>query len=409
MGAPDGKDRQTPARTLLRIDAKSAAWAVLCAALVLSWQGLTVRFNYGGHWSALYCTGANFRIPPALAGENIYRLKQSYGWDGQFYHYIAHDPFLADRMWKYIDNPRLRYRRILVPGLAYVLAWGNAGHIDTAYRAVILLFFGLGAYWLSRLAGLHGVGRAWGLAFVCVPAAIASMDRMAVDVALAAFVMAFALYSREGQEDWKLYAVLLLGALVRDTGLLLVAAYCIWLLLRKRLRRAAIFGSAALPALAWYKYIDARLPPFVAPRPIGLPFSGLVDRLLHPLPYLFSPLVDSVVKGFDYLAVAGILLAFAIAFPLARKTGFNPRGWAMVLFVLLGVLLRRDQWLEVSDIGRVLSPLLILLALEPPVLKREARFDWLPLAPLCMVAPRCALQLAPQVLGVLGITAWGRP
>jgi hypothetical protein len=42
-------------------------------------------------------------------------------------------------------------------------------------------------------------------------------------------------------------------------------------------------------------------------------------------------------------------------------------------------------------------------------LKREARFDWLPLAPLCMVAPRCALQLAPQVLGVLGITAWGRP
>jgi hypothetical protein len=383
---------------------KSAAWAVLCAALVLLWQGLTVRCNYGGNWSALYCTGAKFQIPPALASENIYRFDRSYGWDGQFYHYIAHDPFLADGMWKYVDNPRLRYRRILIPGLAYVLAWGSARHIDTAYRAVILLFFGLGAYWLSRLAGLYGHNRAWGLAFVCVPAAIVSMDRMAVDVALAAFVMAFALYSRHGEEDWKLYPVLLLAALVRDTGLLLVAAYCIWLLLRKRVRRAAIFGTAALPTLAWYKYIDARIPSYMAAPPIGLPFSGLLSRLLHPLPYPSSPVVDSLVKGFDYLAVAGVLLAFAIAFPLSRKTGFDPRGWAMLLFVLLGVLLKRGQWLEVSDIGRILSPLLVLLALEPP-----PSFAWLPLAPLCMVAPRCALRLVPQVLGVLGATASARP
>jgi len=135
-----------------------------------------------------------------------------------------------------------------------------------------------------------------------------------------------------------------------------------------------------------------------------LPFSGPISRLLRPLPYPFPPLVDGAVKGFDYLAIAGILLAIAVAFPVARKTGFTPRGWAMLLFVLLGVLLKRDQWLEVTDIGRILSPLLVLLALEGgPSLK------WLPLAPLCMVVPRCALQLAPQILGVLGVTGWGQP
>ena len=131
----------------------SAAWALLCAAIVLLWQTLTVRYNYAGNWTALYCTGANFQIPPVLAGENIYRLERSNGWDGQFYHYVAHDPFLADGMRRYIDLPGLRYRRILIPALAHVLAWGNAKRIDAAYRAVILLFFGLGAYWLSRLAG----------------------------------------------------------------------------------------------------------------------------------------------------------------------------------------------------------------------------------------------------------------
>ena len=39
--------------------------------------------------------------------------------------------------------PGLRYRRILIPALAYVLAWGDAVDIDTAYRAVILLFFAI--------------------------------------------------------------------------------------------------------------------------------------------------------------------------------------------------------------------------------------------------------------------------
>ena len=91
---------------------------MLCAAIVLSWQALTVRSNYVGNWSALFCTGTTFRVPPALAREKIYRFNQSNGWDGQFYHYIAHDPFLHSDLKNYIDAPRLRYRRILIPLLA---------------------------------------------------------------------------------------------------------------------------------------------------------------------------------------------------------------------------------------------------------------------------------------------------
>jgi hypothetical protein len=397
----------------MQIDRKSALWAFLCAALVLSWQSLTVRSNYGGNWTALFCTGDRLQIPPVLAGENIYRFRQSDGWDGQFYHYIAHDPFLAGGMWKYIDAPRLRYQRILVPALSYALAWGDASHIDTAYRATILLFLGLGAYWLSRLAGSYGHTGAWGLAFVCIPAAIVSMDRMAVDVALAAFVMAFALYSREGEADWKLYAVLLLAALARETGLLPVAAYCIWLVLRKRVWRTAIFATAALPTLAWYRYVDLRTPSFIYPGihsgPLAQPFSGVIYRLLHPFPYPFSPIVDSIIWGFDFLAIAGMLLAFASAVPIARKTGFTARGWTMLLFVLLGIFLGHPSWVEAYDYGRILSPLLVLMALESLAPEPRAWFKWLPLAPLCMVVPRCALQLASQALAVLGVTASARP
>jgi hypothetical protein len=34
------------------------AAALLCGALGLSWQLLTVRFNYGGNLTALYCHGS---------------------------------------------------------------------------------------------------------------------------------------------------------------------------------------------------------------------------------------------------------------------------------------------------------------------------------------------------------------
>jgi hypothetical protein len=40
--------------------------------LVWTWQALTVRYSYGGNWTGLFCTGAVFPYPPALAKENIY-------------------------------------------------------------------------------------------------------------------------------------------------------------------------------------------------------------------------------------------------------------------------------------------------------------------------------------------------
>ncbi len=336
--------------------------------IVLSWQALTVWSNYGGNWTALFCTGSYFRIPPAVACDHIYRFYQSNGWDCQFYHYIAHDPFLTDGMWKYLDAPGMRYQRILVPALAYLLAGGDASRIDAAYRSVILLFLRFGCVLVEppRQKGYTGNSRALGPGVCVRPGGdCISMDRMAVDVALAAFVMAFALYTRKGEAGPET----LRGAVVerfgsRDGLVAEVAAYCIWLLLRKRMGRAALFGTAALPALAWSAYVAARTRPFVPVRPISLPFSGLMNRLLHPLPYTSSPLVDSVITAFDYLAVAGIVLAFVVAFPVGRKSGFNPPAWAMILFVLLGIFLQRAQWLEISDIGRILSPLLVLLALE---------------------------------------------
>ena len=372
-------------------------WAALCALLVLAWQALTVHYNYHGNWTALFCTGAKLPVPPALAGERIHRFPGSNGWDGQFYHYIAHDPLLRSGLGSYIEAPRLRYRRILVPALAFALALGDAARIDTAYRLVILAFILLGAWALARLAVTYGRHPAWGLAFFLAPGAIASIDRLAVDAALAALALAFALLVRTGRDGWPLYAVLVAASLARDTGILLTAAYALWLLRQRQITRAILFSTASLPAAAWYAFVIARTAPYVNDGRMALPFTGVLDRFLHPMTYPFAPVVNLVLHSLDYLAAAGVALAFLLAWHAARKSAFNPIGLAVLLFTALGLIIwRPGDWLEAFDYGRILSPLLVFLALG--ALDRPS---WTSLAPLAMVLPRFGLQMLSQVFGVL--------
>ena len=386
-----GVSLSTPSRR------RSLSWAAGCALLVLLWQIATVHYNYGGNWSALFCTGDLAPVPPSLSGEQIYRFPGSNGWDGQFYHYIAHDPLLRDGLAQYIDAPRLRYRRILIPATAFLLAAGRAEYIDAAYRTVVLLFFLLGAYCLSRLAVLNGRSAAWGMVFFFTPAAVVSTDRMAVDVSLAALVLAFVLLTRTHRFDRTLYAVLALAALTRDTGILLAGAYCMWLLTEKRYRHALLAATAGIPALLWYAYVVQRTEPYPQNGRLWAPFTGLLDRFVHPAYYPFDPALNLLLQGLDFLAAAGILAAILVALFSLRRQRMAPSGFAIVLFVTLALLVwRPGDWLEAFDYGRILSPLLILLALDS-----FESLEWITLAPICMVIPRFGMQMISQVTGVI--------
>ncbi len=177
------------------------------------------------------------------------------GYDGQYYRLIAEDPLLLRHTADFIDGPRLRYRRILVPALAYIGAMGRPLYVNPAYITVVILFLGAGAYWLSLYAGVIGRSRWWGLAFILVPAAFLSIDRLTVDIALAALTIAFALYWKTGQIR-PLYVVLLFAPLARETGFLLLAAYVLYELFQKRWTTAAVMSTAGIPAMLWFLYVQ---------------------------------------------------------------------------------------------------------------------------------------------------------
>src|SRR5215471_2616371 len=129
--------------------------AMASALPLFAWQAFIARYTYGGNWTAFYFTGAKSPAPPSALAESIFVHPNSFGYDGQMYHYIAHDPVFRRGFAAMVDNPRVRYRRILVPALAYVLALGQDRAIDVAYFVVMWGFVVLGAYWLSRFGVEH--------------------------------------------------------------------------------------------------------------------------------------------------------------------------------------------------------------------------------------------------------------
>jgi hypothetical protein len=83
---------------------RARCFAAAGTALVLLWMALTVHYNYGGNWTGLFCTGANQRVPVGQLDEKVHTFPASLGYDGQFYHHIAHDPLGCTQLLSYVDG-----------------------------------------------------------------------------------------------------------------------------------------------------------------------------------------------------------------------------------------------------------------------------------------------------------------
>ena len=365
------------------------------AAVVLLWQWLTVRYNYQGNWTALYCTGEKLPPPPALAAEGIYLFPASFGFDGQFYHYIAHDPFFARGLEAAVDSPRMRYGRILNPLAAWITALGQDRFVDAAYIGWNLTFVFVGIWWTCRFAVRHGAAAWWGLAFLVLPATLVSIDRLTADVSLCALCVAIVLYD-EMDREFALVAALAAACLSRETGFVAAAGFFLACALRREWRRLGLCLLATIPAIAWYAFVALHTPPSKSELMDVFPLAGPLVRLFHPVTYPFDPVVNQTAMLLDAVSILGFLLAlgFAAWFVLQRR--FTALGLIVIGYAaLFGALKLPEMWTDAYSYGRVVSPLLLLLAMEGIRTKSHIL-----VLPLLMVTVRVVLQLAPQAWGI---------
>jgi hypothetical protein len=371
--------------------------AVFAVAILWICQFLTVHFNYGGNWTGLFCIAPTMPVPDFLRSERLYTFTGTNGYDGQMFHLIAHDPWMRRGSADAIAGAPFRYQRIFVPALAWMLAGGRDNFVHAAYFTVILGFAGTGVFWMARLALIRGLHPAWGLAFLAAPATITSLDRMTVDVALAAFCVGFAIYA-QARSPWPVMLILTCATLTRETAALIVIGYGIFLLSRRQIGKAVAAACTLLPTLAWFLYVthgSARTQAVTYLN--GIPFSGFMDRIVHPQVYPLPPAKAAISIGFDFVALAGIALLFIFVARMAIKKRWNPTVAAVYVLALAAVFLRsRDVWEDAYNFGRVLSPLLVLAFIE-----QFARRPILALAPMLMTDLRIGINLAGELEGVV--------
>lgn len=397
----------------LRPHLRAASLALMAVLAAWTWMFLTVHSNYGGNWTALFCIRPGMPVPAFLKSENLYIFQNSEGYDGQVYHLMAHDPWMRKGSAKAIAGASFRYQRIFVPALAWIFALGRDPWIHASYFAVILAFVFLGVYWTAQFAARIGRPPAWGFAFLLAPATIVSIDRMTADIALAAFTAGFALYTldsaagptrtdptRTGStgagQDWKIFVILTCAALTRETALPIVAGYAIYLAARRLFLPALLAAATVLPAAAWYIYLS-RLERSSALDYIDwIPLAGFADRVFHPTLYSISPFKNAAALLLDYAALTGVAIALIVTIRLVLRRRWDPRACAIYALALAVIFVRsRSVWEDVYAFGRVLSPFLLLTALD------ELRVNpWLAFLPMFLVDTRVGLNLVSQIQGV---------
>lgn len=361
-------------------------YALIALAIAAAWIALQAATVHGGRLSGLFWTGAASPLPPNTAVANTARVTDSRGYDAQYYRLIARDP-LARQYQQYVDNPSLRWRRIGVPGLALLLAFGRDALIEPAYVAIQLVFVFLGVFWLAELAVRCGRHASWGLAFLAVPAVLVSLERMTVDLPLAALTVGFVLYASEAP-SWRLWAVLAAAPLVRETGILLVVAWCVYALTRRERVVAAMGAVCAIPAAAWWVYVAAVTPADATPWLSAYPFSGLIQCTTAAFAVPAGKFGLLLAALLEDGALVGIWLALVLAFYVAwRRRWGHVEIAAIVIAAFAATLGKLDIWDSAYAAGRTMSPLLVLLGI---VALRERRPVYA--VPLALVLPRIAFQ-----------------
>lgn len=286
------------------------AWFVCFLAITAGWQAVYSMTMTRGELSGLFFQGDRFHRPPGMASEG-YVYANSAGYDGEFYRLLARDPLGRKGYWRYMDDPRYRARRILIPALSFVLGAGEPAAVDFSYVLIVDVFLALGGVCFLRLA--KGCCPSWLAAalYLFIPAVVASTDRMLTDGPVVAGFLAAWVFLEE-RRTVPLLAVLTLLPLARETALCVTAGVVAVYAVERRFRMASLAAASTAPAVAWWCFVALRTHPSGAPGAlIRLPLWPQFLRLFQPYSRPVAQPIDLFLQALDEVACLCLLLAFA--------------------------------------------------------------------------------------------------
>ena len=172
----------------------------------------------------------------------------SEGYDGQFAYYIARDPLNG---WQYCDVPAYRYQRILYPLLARLFSLGQEAWLPYALPLLNLVALGAGTWLTERILRRYRMSRWYALTYGLYAGQLMSV-RLNLNEPLAhALVQAAILLAERDRWRWGVL-FFALATLAKETTLVFVGGYLLFLAVRRQWRRSAGLAlGVGVPFLAW--------------------------------------------------------------------------------------------------------------------------------------------------------------
>jgi hypothetical protein len=298
-----------PVRYSDLLRAKTAGLFVLMLSLMLIYQALYVRATAPGQWSALFFNGSKFAHPNVPNFGYIY--PNSSGYDGQWYRTLELDPLLTKGFTQYLDNARLRSRRILISAIAGALGRESYPASDYWFIAITDITMALGGLCFIRLAKDYCPPLTAAILYLFIPAIPASTDRMVVDGPAVAGFLAVLLFFRE-RRTVPLMLVLAALPLVRESSLTVTGGVALAYFLAADFKKMLLSAATALPTIAWWIYEALRTPYVDATHLFSIPLVPQALRLFTLIPRPASPLVALALYAIDFVAMACLLIAFVL-------------------------------------------------------------------------------------------------
>jgi hypothetical protein len=298
---------------------------------------------------------------------------RKYGYDGQFFLFMALDP--ADARY-YVDEPPYRYARAVYPLLARVTALGQPDAVPWTLFGLGLLAVGAGTYLLSRLLAARGASPWYAVLFALTPGLQVAVNRD-LSEPLAYALVAGGILALDRLPDRLLLAagVFGLAGITRETTLLFPLAYALCIAFglsdSRRERRRDWLGAAVFAGVAVGPYLVVRLALWAwlgafdterAPRLEPIPFRGILEN--WPL--------DRVELEQLYAVVGPSLVALALIAVLVRRVG--PALVALAANVLgLVILLPEPSYAEIVASSRIALGVVVAFVACLPLVPRADR------------------------------------
>lgn len=324
--------------------------ALVCYAIYVAW----LLYRYGNDATVFIYIGSYFADRPGVVSQLVREIGFGppywrAGFDGQFYYYIALDPFKA---WELLDTVA-RYQRILYPMLVRLLSFGVLPTIPYLMIAVNLAFMVAGTEFLCRFLRLFQLNPWYSIGYAFNIGLMVCLRRDLAEPIMCALVIA-AIYLVETRGPTSLAGVLFsLALFTKETAILFILPYTFWFLLHSRedRARATIFALiAVLPYSLFQTFLFFRFG-LVAFLGVGnlqtltlIPFYGILQTKRQ-----FLELV-SMITLIAIPATASLLLFLKGAL---RRKSHHPLAMGLLLNALFLIFLPPPSYLDVFTYSRV--------------------------------------------------------